>query len=664
MKKAHISIHLLLFTLLSVLLKAQPTELKLTATPMDISADNKLLLGFISATDLGIWDLTTKKRVAEIGNSNPYEWSGVGKFSPGNRYVFLETERGNYAQFIFELGTNKYSELDKGRNFKGFCNDSTLWYFIPGNNTIGTIRLVKDNEGYLSTRQDWTFTYVKEDPQAGTHSVIWSAEKGCFYVIIRNGSTNQMWVAGTIRPGDNAITPLPGDVNKKIKKFDYIYEAKTALLFRGKKESVVMDINTMEISPANYKKPNAPLYYFNNKYAWHYDNNELICMTMDGSTSQTIKGIGFKDFLPSPDLTILALSRPTGVELYSTTNLAKPNYTLKVTGGNDALLADFVDFAKANVKKLDAFADSILKAKYAADGWELVPGISYITPNDDKNDVKLNIENSYDYAACRIGIDYMYTLQGGKLPDEKYIVKVGFGATSNNYNRYFIKDDYDFYLGNTGIMMFFSQLPVEAEIFSVAENKDPIFNLIPKYSIRYYFLRKSVTTHTTDEAAHNYKDQIIHVQTSSSSSSSTSSYCDSPNLESADLDLLRKMSDSFEKNTDMVASEVHCGVTTKSFFQPDYNGDIYVDVITSSPCNNVILYNVTTNTYEQARATVKPLSEVSPNLSSFQESKSLYMGRIIIQSKANTGAQFNVMVTNPKENSTTKGCSYICVWHN
>jgi hypothetical protein len=114
------------------------------------------------------------------------------------------------------------------------------------------------------------------------------------------------------------------------------------------------------------------------------------------------------------------------------------------------------------------------------------------------------------------------------------------------------------------------------------------------------------------------------------------------------------------KTVETVVSEVGLGVNTRPFYAPNHDGVVTIGVFTTSPCNEVIIYNITANTFEAARTSVgNSDSAFAKDLSA----AGIYVGMITIDNKPNTGTKYQVSVRRKSEGRETEGASLIWVYY-
>ena len=672
------------------------TYADVSATGMAFSPDKQWLAVCVDNYDIDVFNLKTRKREARFHSGDDFFWNSklgpqyvaryraVCAFSPDNRYLLAHGATQNdtkAGQYLLDMQTReKYRLADAdARVYMGFCDASTIWYLDRGTNTLGTARIAttKGNTE-VSTTLLWSFTIPPAGGSFEIEFIVWDLQMKRFFIITRVSGEVARPI-GTIKPGDTALTPMPKDVMKATKKFAATSATQNAVMFKNWKpeQYIIMDIHTFAFAPGKpfLRSSEYSVGDFDTNEQWWRSstgpdnaNSRFGCEGLKGNYTYkgfTIENGGY-DYLISDDLSLMATSVVTGkgLQLLRVYNLkdptAAPQDMIAPLNKDDEAFLQFVD---ANKGKFDQFVQQQLQKEYLGNGWELVSREKPFMPLDEGMFVP--VEPGYQYLLYRIGLDYMYRQQGGEFPIEEHPLTLLLDGQWTDGYKYQEKTFTESYLGFTSEKFFHTGQSMTGWFSVRPEPQERLLRLLPPDGIRTYVLRKK--TNWYDSGSHNfdeYRTVREKVVESSSSSVSSQSDCASGKSESEDLAFLRGIRDVFvqDPGIETVVTEVGTGLITKPFHAPDHEGIVRVVVFTSSPCNEIVLYNTTANTFEAARKKVSRSDDVAKTAEFKQnlQEAGMYYASINIDNAANTGTKYQVTVRR-SSGGTTEGASLIWV---
>jgi len=666
------------------------------AVGMAFSTDKQWLAVRVGYYDIDIFNLKTRKQEMRFHGGNDFHWNAKVEpkyatayraycsFSPDNRYLLAQGVDDNdrkAGQYLLDLKTQeKYRLTDANtKDYMGFCDATTIWYLNRSTNTLGTARIATaTGQTEASTTPLWSFNIpaLGKSGSAGikVEFIIWDTQLKRFLIITREPGEVARPI-GTIKPGDTALTPMPKEVGKATKKFAAISATSNAVMFKNwnPEEYVMMDLHNFVCTKGD------PFLWDSESSVGDFDTNEQWRRSDDGPnninsrfTCESLKGgnsqnkefkveNGGHSYLVSDDLSLMvtSISPEKNLQTLRIFNLkdlkAAPQDLIAPLSKEDEA---FLKFVEANKDKFDHFAQQELQKTYLSDGWELASKDKPFMPLD--KGMSVDVEPGYQYLLFRIGMDYMFHQQGGEFPNEEHPLTLTLGGNPSDDYYYDTKNYTESYLGYTSEKFFHSGNAMVGNFSLLPDLKERLLRLLPPDGMRVYLLRKKTSWY--DSGSHDFDQHRQAQKKVISSSSSSSDPCESGNTSSFDLELMKALEAKFEKykTVETVVSEVGIGVNTKSFHAPNHDGMVTIGVFTTSLCNEVIVYNITANTFEAARTSVgNSDSAFAKDLSA----AGIYVGMITIDNKPNTGTKYQVSVRRKTEGRETEGASLIWVYY-
>jgi hypothetical protein len=652
-------------------------------TLIGFSPDNSLFAMNRLHLNLEVWNLRDKTMPVCV----PMEdHCGGGYWSPDGSKLLLnyweELQGGKTRPYVYILDVksgkgNQLPENDK-HSYRGLITNESAWY-LDDKNKLGTATLSAGSSD-ITSKDNWSVQLpgnVKE--------VLYVAQEKRFLVFTFIDDNMQGF---TISSGDAAPSPMPKAVNKAIKKTWVWKTDKAAVLFKIMKQesALLMDVHTLQCTPAftNALPDVNKQASFNMSEYWteSWDASEMgenfFCKNYSGSyLPKSIKlNNAFERFCFSDDLSKMVTFRKLGADLslknensmmllYDLTKPDAPAVEYPRPLRSD--LAKFIDFIATHKDTFERFVQRHLRDDYFSRGWELVPDTKPI--DAATGSINFPLDENYQYIAYRIGYDMLYRMYDGEVPGDEQPSMLTFSAGGQDRYVWNSKTVNWGYLGMAAEQYFHSTFPLQANVQFAYDKRNKIMSNLPGDAVRVYILRRK-GGNGFDSGSYSYdtnrQERQTYANSSSYSSSSSSSPCKSADGADADYAKLKAGRDDLESDPafETVASEVGTGLVSQSFYAPDYTGVIRVAVFTSSPCNELVIYNTTANTFEAAKKHVTSGSSMGKS-SAFRkslESSKLYYAEIEIDSKAGSRTKFQATVRNAN-GGTTEGATYIWVFH-